>query len=142
LPLGDFRLPIARHRTTILAVALVLYVLALAVAVADDVWHLGLFPTRLERMARSLIARFDGDDEARRQAAAEELLTRIEAFVAIPELIRALDAPSPRTRALALDCLQHLTQTTQGYDPAAPPADRRAAIARWRAWWTAHKHQF
>ena len=132
---------VRRHRAAILTGALVLYVLALAVAVADEVLRLGLFPTRLERMTRSLIARFEGDD-ADRRAAADELMSRMDAFVAIPELIRALAASSQRTRETAAECLRAITHTRQGYGAAASPAERRAAIARWRAWWRTHKHRF
>lgn len=130
-----------RHRAAILTAALVLYVVALAGAVANEVLHLGFFPTRLERMTRSLIARFEGGD-ADRRAAADELMSRIDAFVAIPELMRALEASSLKTRETAADCLRAITHTRQEYGAAASPAERRAAIARWRAWWRTHQHRF
>ena len=132
----------SRHRTAILTVGLVLYSAALAVAVADDVLHLGLFPTALERQARAIVARFDTPDEAARQAACEELRRDIEPFVAIPQLIRALGSGSPHVRAGAVECLRRLTKVRQGYDPAAPPAARHAAVARWRQWWKDNRQRY
>jgi HEAT repeat protein len=125
-----------------LLAALVLYTVALAVAVTDDVLHLGLFPTEMERQARALIAEFDDPDPGVRSAAVERLFREIEGFVAVPELIRALGSPSPPRRAVANDGLKRLTGSDQGFDPNGSPADRKAAIARWRAWWEANPRRF
>ncbi|MFP4056557.1 MAG: hypothetical protein ACLF0G_06790 [Candidatus Brocadiia bacterium] len=130
-----------RHRQAILTACLVLYTLVLAVGVADDVFHLGLFPTKLERRARSLIADFDGPPEVRARAAAR-LVREVDSFVAVPALLDALDSASLQRRALAAECLRHLTKVEQGFDPEAPPADRRAAIQRWRDWWAEHKYRY
>ena len=131
-----------RHRTTILTVVLVLYTAALAVAVADDVLHLGFFPTRLERMARDLIAQFDHPDEAQRRKAADKLARDIDPFVAVPELFRALDSPSAPRRALAVECLRRITRAGHGYAPDAARAERRAATDRWRDWWKANRDRY
>jgi len=131
-----------RHRARLLLAALVLYTIALGVAVCDDVFHLGLFPTALEREARGFIAGFDDPDEATRREAAEKLAKQVDAFVAVPELIRALGHASPTVRGLAAECLRRLTKSDLPFDPAAPPAERRAAIARWRQWWRENKDHF
>jgi len=132
----------ARRRLALLTAALVLYTVALCIAVGDEVLDLGLFPTRLERQARGFIARFALPDEAERQAALDELIREVDAFVAIPELIRALGARSPATRETAVDGLRRLSKTRQDYDPAAPIDQRRAATGRWRLWWKANQHRF
>ncbi|NUQ52432.1 MAG: hypothetical protein HUU19_07010 [Phycisphaerales bacterium] len=52
----------------------------------------------------------------------------------IPELIKLLDSDDPAARLVAINTLHRLTGTTNGYDYAAPEADRRAAVDRWVAW--------
>jgi len=131
-----------RYRATALVSALVLYTCVLAVAVADDVLHLGLFPTQLERMARDLIAEFDSPDPAESRQAADTLVRTIDPFVAVPELFRALGSESAARRAIAIDCLRRITGVRHGYSPDAPIAERRAAIARWRRWWKANKYRY
>lgn len=131
-----------RHRSTILTVALVVYAIALGVAVADDVFHLGLFPTQLERRARDLIEQLDAPDQAARQTAADKLVKEMDTFVGVPELIRALGSRSAQRRALAVECLRRITRTRHGYAPDASPQQRRAAIARWRAWWKRNKYRY
>jgi len=126
---------LTRHRAAILLAALVLYTVALAVAVGDEIFHLGFFPTDMERQARTIIEEFDDPDPGVRSAAVERLFQQIEGFVAVPELIRALGSPSPQRRAVANDCLKRLTHADLGFDPNAAPAEREAAIAAWRAWW-------
>ncbi|MFW6164057.1 MAG: hypothetical protein ACODAJ_14920, partial [Planctomycetota bacterium] len=132
----------ARHKATVLTVALVLYTIVLGVAVADDVLHLGLFPTRLEAMARERIADLGHEDEERRRKAADELVRKIDAFVAVPALLDALDADSLQRRTLAIECLRRITSSAHGYAPDAPRARRRAAIERWRRWWRENKYRY
>ena len=132
----------ARHRTACLTAALAVYALVLAVAVADDVLHLGLFPTRLERMARDLIADLDHPDEAQRRRAADKLVRDVDPFVAVPQLFRALDDPSGTRRAAAVECLRRITRAAHGYQPDAPRPERRDAIKRWRAWWRDSKYRY
>jgi hypothetical protein len=131
-----------RHRARILLAAVVLYTLALGVAVSDDVFHLGLFPTALEREALDHIRQFDTDDAAARRAAADKLIAEVDAFVAIPELIQALGDSSPRVRGTAADYLRRLTKADLPFDPDAAPAERRAAVAAWRQWWRENKDHF
>ena len=131
-----------RHRTTILTVALLAYAIALTVAVADDVLHLGWFPTDLERRARALIGQLDAPDQATRHKAADALVREMDSFVGVPELIRALGSPSAPRRAAAIECLRRITNTRHDYVPDAPPKARRQAIARWRAWWAKSKYRY
>lgn len=133
---------VKRHRRALLTVALVVYTAALAVLVADELLDLGLWPTALERQARALIARFGSPDDADRRAAADEMVARIDPFVAIPELLRTLGHPSQVTRATAVACLRQITAAHHGYDPAAADEPRRAAIARWQAWWQHNQYRY
>ena len=133
---------LGRLRATLLTVGLLLYAVALAIAIADDLYDFGLFPSRYERMARDLIAQFDRADPAERKKAIDEFTAKIDHFLAVPELIRALDAHSPATRATAAGLLRDITGSNQAYDPAAPRAQRRAAIVRWRSWWHKHTYRF
>jgi len=52
-------------------------------------------------------------------------------------LIDALESEDVRVRGSALKALRDATGETQGFQPQGAPADRAAAVARWRAWWTA-----
>ena len=132
----------SRHRRGTLTVGLVLYTAALAVAVADEVLRLGLFATPLEREARSLIRQFDDPSAATRREAADQFVSRVDTFLAVPELLRVLDSPSQRTREVAAGCLRRICGTRQDYDPAAPLPERQAAIARWRRWWAEHESRY
>lgn len=53
---------------------------------------------------------------------------------AIPGLIGRLDSQDGGERLLAITALRRITGETQGYDHAGPPAEREAAVSRWRAW--------
>ena len=130
-----------RHSATLLTAGLVVYTVALGVAITDDAFHLGIFPTQLELEARGHIARFDSADEAERRQAADQLIREIDAFVAVPELIRVLDSRTMQVRTLAAECLGRITKANLDYDPAASPAGRRAAIARWRQWFQEHRER-
>ena len=132
----------SRHRRGILTVGLVAYTAALAVAVADEVLRLGLFPTPLEREARSLIGQFDDPSAATRREAADRFVSRVDTFLAVPELLRALESPSQRTRETAAGCLRRIAHARQDFDPAAPLPERQAAIARWRQWWAEQESRY
>ena len=131
-----------RRRGGILTAGLVLYTVALAVAIGDDVLHLGLFHTELEREARGLIRQFDDPDAMVRREAVEKLVRDNEPFVAVPELIRALGSASEVRRGLAAECLRRITGANQGFAAAAPPPARQDAIARWRQWWKDNQQHF
>ena len=133
---------LARRRDDLITLGLLALTAVIGVAAADEVLDLGLFPTPLEREARELIATFASPDEGARRQAVAKLMRNVEAFVAIPELIRALDSKDLRVRELAADCLRKLARTSQGYDPKAPRPERRAAIARWRKWWRENYDRF
>ncbi len=131
-----------RRRATLLTLGIVLYTAALGVAICDDAFHLGLFPTAYEKEARGYIRQFDSADEAARREAADKLASSVDGFVAVPELIRALGSPSLQVREGAIGCLRKITKADVPFDPAASPAERRAAIASWRKWWAENRDRF
>lgn len=53
---------------------------------------------------------------------------------AVPGLISRLDSQDGGERLLAINALRRITGETHGYDHAGPPAERDAAIRRWREW--------
>jgi hypothetical protein len=130
-----------QHKAGIIAAMFVAWALFLAVVVADRWLDLGWFPTALERRARRAIADLEGPEPARSEAM-RRLGGEIDAFVAVPELIRAMGSSSPSRRAVAVACLRRITNVEHGYDPDAPPAARAAAIARWKAWWEQNHRRF
>lgn len=50
-------------------------------------------------------------------------------------LVECLDDRDPTVRRSAIEALHRLAGTDLGYRPHAAPAERRAAVLRWRAWW-------
>lgn len=57
-------------------------------------------------------------------------------------LIHALDDPKPDVRAIAVQALQILTQQTKGYNPGAPPEQRRLAKEAWQRWLDEYRAQY
>ena len=53
---------------------------------------------------------------------------------AIPRLIAMLDSDDPAERFAAIRSLESITGETRGYDFAAEPYERDAAVARWVDW--------
>jgi hypothetical protein len=131
-----------RRRAAVATLVIAGYTLALVVAIGDELCDFGLFPDQYQQMARGFIARFDSADPEDRRQAIEQFDAKIDDFLAVPELIRALDSPSLRIRATSIDLLRRITGVTQAYDPKAPQPERRRAIARWRSWFTNHNTRF
>lgn len=49
-------------------------------------------------------------------------------------LVSGLEDPDVRLRAKCAEVLAERTGGSLGFDPAGPPAERAAAVRRWRAW--------
>lgn len=131
-----------RGRATVATLVIAGYTLALAVAIGDELCDFGLFPDRYQRMARGFIARFDSADPEDRRKAIEQFDAKIDDYLAVPELIRALDSPSLGIRTTSIGLLRRITGVTQAYDPEAPRPERQRAIARWRTWFANHNAWF
>jgi len=73
---------------------------------------------------------------------AEDPAVRIQAILwagenqvkaAVPLLVDRLEEQDPAVRFYAIQALRRITGTDRGYDYKADPAQRRAAVNRWRA---------
>ena len=77
------------------------------------------------------IPSFHADNPAARNAAIVDAAATGDTS-SVPQLVRMLESSEPSTRLLAIETLERLTGETLGYDYAAAPAERRAAVGRWR----------
>lgn len=59
---------------------------------------------------------------------------------AVPDLVEQLDNDDPVVRLMTIQALDRITGTRLGYNPYAPPAQRREAIDRWVA--AVHERRF
>lgn len=78
-------------------------------------------------------AGFDAADPTQRLDASISAAARRDPE-AVPDLIRLLDSDDPAVRLVAIRALERITGLTQGYDYAAPEAERAQAIERWVRW--------
>jgi len=106
---------------------LVIYTLSLAVATADEVFHFGLFPTKLERMISQALDNLKSPDAAVKVDAKKEL--ELYGDFAVPQLIKALD--DPQTQPELIDLLKAVSGKDFGNDTNA-----------WKDWYQKHKHEF
>lgn len=83
---------------------------------------------------------FDSPEPAARIEAAAEA-ARLGDRSAIPDLIALLDSDDPAARLVAIGALERLTGLTHGFDHAAPPEQRDAAVERWVEWYLQNADQ-
>ena len=112
---------------TIALILLILYTISLAVATADEVFDLGIFPTKLERMVGKAIKNLKSPDPKIREQAKKEL--ELYGDFAIPRLIKALKDPEVKDDVLKL--LKEITGKNFGDNPK-----------EWWKWYKRHKHEF
>jgi hypothetical protein len=86
-----------------------------------------------QRPYRSLAEGLQSEDPANRISATIEAADTGDREV-LPLLVDQLDDPDADVRMYAILSLRKLTGQTLGYRFYADPADRAAAVARWRAW--------
>jgi hypothetical protein len=108
-------------------VLLVLYTISLGVATADEVFHLGIFPTQLERMISKAIDNLKSPDPTVRENARKEL--ELYGDFAVPQLIKVLDDTQIRSDVIGL--LKEVSGKDFGEDSNA-----------WRDWYKKHKSEF
>jgi len=78
-----------------------------------------------------------GKDPVRAQAAV--LLYRLGEASALDVLAMLLDSPDEDARREAAGGLLAFVGEPMDYHPAAPPEERAAQLARWKAWWKANR---
>jgi hypothetical protein len=114
-----------KHKADIGLAVLVLYTLSLSVATADQLFNLGLFPTKLDRMIAESIRKFD-NDSTRDQGMKE--ITQYGDF-AVPQLIKAL-SDGDKIRTASITALKKITDQDMD-DPA-----------QWKEWYRQHQDEF
>lgn len=119
---------IIKYKAEIGLVVLVVYAITLGIAAADEIFDLGLFPTKLDRMISESIEKFSSEDQSMR----EQGVMEIEQYgdFAVPQLIEALDKGG-QVKDLALKCLPLVTETDFGTD-----------VEAWKKWYKDHKDEF
>lgn len=125
---------------------IVIYALILAALTVDQVLNLGLYPSKLDRRVNGFLEKLGSPDEATRRAAATEL-ERGEAFVVIPALIKALDAPGAEVRGEAANLLRSLTTEylngdLMGFRADASLEERQQARRKLWQWWERVREDF
>ena len=116
-----------KHKADIGLAVLVIYTLSLAVATADQIFGLGFFPTKLDRMIAESIDKFASDQEKVRKEGVKEIIEYGD--FAVPQLVKALDRDS-RTRELAVHSLKKITE------------QELKDNQEWKDWYKRHKDQF
>jgi len=113
----------------LLVVGLTVYVGALGVLTADNVFHLRLFPPKLDRMIATDIGKLGSTDKKVIKAAQDEIVAYHE--FSIPPLIRALKRGDAQQKPLCAECLH---QIAGKYFLSG--ADYGTDAAAWDQWWS------
>lgn len=119
---------VINRKSDIGLVVLILYTLTLGVAAADEIFDLGMFPDKLDRMISESIDKFKSLDPAVREAGVNEI--KEYGDFAVPQLIKSLDEDG-QARELALECLNSITDKNFGSD-----------VDAWKDWYDKHKKEF
>jgi hypothetical protein len=126
--MAGFKEKVLKYKAEIGLVVLVIYAITLGIAAADEIFDLGLFPTKLDRMIAESIQNFKSPDPSVRDQAVMEIQQYGD--FAVPQLIDALDEQG-QTKELALKCLVMVTDQDFGDNMEA-----------WKRWYENHKDEF
>ncbi len=118
---------LVRHKGNIGLVLLIVYTLSLGVATADEIFHLQLFPTKLDKMIQQSIDNLDSEKLQERKRARDKLLQYGE--FAVPKLISAT-ARKGRTGEAAMEILRKITE--QEFDTSP----------KWKEWFRKHQEDY
>jgi hypothetical protein len=116
-----------KHKGTIGLALLIVYTLGLGVAVADEIFHLGLFPPKLDKLIAKAIDDFASPEVKVRDQAFNDIVEYGE--FAIPLLIKSLDG-DPSVRDASIKALQKITE------------QKFAEPGQWEEWYAEHKSDF
>jgi len=116
-----------RHKADIGLAVLILYTLSLGVATADELFHLGIFPTKLERLISSEIDNFDNPDPRKREESMKHVVQYGD--FAVPQLIEALDR-DPEVRDRSMEALERITDL------------EFSSPRKWKEWYELNKDDF
>lgn len=106
---------------------LIIYSITLGIATADEIFDLGIFPTKLEKMIAQSIEKLKSNDKQIQEQAMKELEEYGD--FAVPQLIKAID--NENIRPLVLETLKKVAGKDLGNDPNA-----------WKEWYKRHKDEF
>lgn len=106
-----------------------------------------LWPVAPERGLRLLLAGVHDEDTWVRETAITQLALcvkkpGVDGKEAIPTLISALDDPENVLPTTAMNILRKLTGQPWRIRLDTPPAERQAAIQRWKDWWQANQGRY
>jgi len=119
---------LGKYKAEIGLAILILYTLSLGVATADELFGLGLFPTKLDRMISAAIEKWESPDARVRDAGMKEIQEYGD--FAVPQLIKALDREGT-VKEMALQALPQVTGQNFGND-----------VAAWKKWYKEHQDEF
>ena len=105
---------------------LIVYTLTLGVATVDEIFHLGLFPTKLDKMVAAAIEKTNSPDQEEVKRAVNEIVEYGD--FSVPQLVAALDGGAPQDQVI-----QSLKRIT-GQEFTDP--------AQWKAWYREHQKEF
>jgi len=111
---------------------LAVWVVAFGIGLADMVFDLGWFPTRLERMLRQDIRKLQDADPNVRSAAEKELIDYNQ--FSVPVLLRMMQRGDKATR---LNCARCLAKIAERY--FGQKIDFGEDIEKWKKWWRQNK---
>lgn len=117
------------YQSWLFTVGFAVYVGTLGVLTADNIFQLGLFPPKLDRILMADIAKLASQDEKEAKAAQEEIVSYHE--FSVPPLLRAMERGDAAHQARCAECLRliasryFLSDANYGTDSAA-----------WRRWWS------
>lgn len=82
------------------------------------------------------------DEDLFVRMATARMLEDLQARLAVPALIDALEDEQSAVREAAVVALRKLTDEDFGFEPVASPADRGKRVKQWRDWWKKHGEEF
>lgn len=118
-----------KRKGDILLGVLFLYVISLGVVTLDELFHLGIFPTALEKQINVQIEKIENPDP-KVQGEGMDAIIRIGDF-AVPQLTKLLNSSNITTRKHAINLLTKLTGQAHGDD-----------IKAWKKWYRAHRDEY
>ncbi len=114
-----------KNKANIALAVLLIYTLILGVAAADDIFKLGMFPTKLEKMIAKSIDEFSSPDAEAKQKAINSILEYGD--FAAPQLMKAM-REGGETEELSISCMQKIT------------GQKFKTVEEWNKWYEANKH--
>jgi len=117
----------SKRKADIGLAVLVIYTLTLGVATADELFNLGLFPTKLDKMIAAAVKQLESDDPGLRQKALQDLVEYGD--FAVPQLIRALDKERA-PQDLVIKALEEIQR------------EKKPSPEAWKKWYQENKDRF